>query len=167
MPLKHKVYYALAFLHLALVGLFAAHYAQWGSNNKFMTAMTATGHFTGSNNIFSFFAPDLADQPFVVYDVKDSTGKNYVIDLSGKSPDFLNRVTNIYGYFTVPEARMLMSASLAQFVMNQCPSAEKVRVAMVVQRIPTMKEFRDGERKQWQFWFHRDFQKNQSVAAAH
>ncbi len=164
MPLKHKFCYVLAVLHLAMVVLFAAHYADWGTNNKCMTALTTTGHFTGSNNIFSFFAPSLSDQPFVVYDVKDTTGKNHIVDLSGRSNDFSNRVNNIYGYLTIPEARLLISASLAKFVMNQCPSAEKVRIAMVVQKIPTINEFRNGERNQWHFWFHRDFQKNQSLA---
>lgn len=165
MPLKHKLYYGMAMLHLAMIILFAAHYADWGSNNKLMATLATTGHFTGSNNIFNFFAPSLSDQPFVVYDVKDSTGKNHVIDLSGKSKDFPNRVNNIYGYLTVPEARLIVSASLAKFVMNQCPSAEKVRVAMVVQKIPTMHGFHAGERSKWIFWFHQDFEKSNSLAA--
>jgi hypothetical protein len=30
----------------------------------------------------------------------------------------------------------------------------------VVQQIPDMKEYRKGERSQWRFWFHRDFQRD-------
>lgn len=162
MPLKHKLYYALAIAHLVMIALFASHYAEWGKNNRLMTSLRVAGNATGSNNIFSFFAPALSDQPFVVYDVKDSTGKNHVIDLSGKSLDFSNRVNNIYGYLTLPEARMVVSASLAKFMIGQCPSAEKVRVAMVVQKIPTMEEFRNGDRNKWRFWFHRDFERSPS-----
>jgi len=159
MPVKHKLYFALAILHLVMVGLFAAHSADWGRKNPVVKSLGVVGNFTGSNNIFSFFAPGLSDQPFVVYDVKDSSGKNHVIDLSGSSRDFSNRVNNIYGYLTIPEARLIISASLAKFVMNECPTAEKVRVAMVVQKIPGMPEFRKGERSKWVFWFHRDFER--------
>ncbi|MEO6000129.1 MAG: hypothetical protein ABIN89_25040 [Chitinophagaceae bacterium] len=167
MPLKQKLYYALAILHLLMVALFAAHSADWGRNNRIIKSLGAVGNFTGSNNIFSFFAPGLADQPFVVYDVKDTTGINHVIDLEGSSRDFSNRVNNIYGYLTIPEARMIISASLAKFVMNECPSAEKVRIAMVVQKIPTMPEFRKGERSKWVFWFHRDFERSLPLASVH
>jgi hypothetical protein len=48
--------------------------------------------------------------------------------------------------------------------MNQCPSADKVRVAMVVQKIPTIKEFNAGERNKWVFWFHQDFERNNALA---
>ncbi|MEO8765523.1 MAG: hypothetical protein ABI416_14590 [Ginsengibacter sp.] len=161
MPLKHKLYFSLATLHLVLIGLFASHLGEWGrAEHPVMKAVSCLGDYTGSNNIFSFFAPGLSDQPYVVYATKDATGKERVLDLKGNSPDFTNRINNIYGYLTLEEGRSVFSASLAQFVLQRYPSADKIRVAMVVQKIPTMDEFRDGKRSQWHFWFHRDFEKN-------
>ncbi len=166
MPLKHKIYYGFAIFHLIMVALFAAHAADWGSNNKIVKILGNVGNFAGSNNIFSFFAPGLSDQPFVVYDLKDTTGKNHVIDLKGSSREVSNRINNIYGYLTIKEGRLIISASLAKFMLHQYPSAEKVRVAMVVQKIPSMSEFSKGERSKWHFWFHRDFERNRSLAVA-
>ena len=161
MPVKHKILYSLAFVHILMVALFASHFAEWGKmNNPVAKVASTVGSYTRSNNIFSFFAPALSDQPYVVYAIKDTLNKEKVIDLTGKSLDFTNRVNNIYGYLTIPEARSIISASLGRFILDQYPSAEKIRVAMVVQQIPDMNEFRKGERCQWRFWFHRDFQRD-------
>jgi len=160
MPLKHKLYYALAAFHLLMVALYATHFAAWGNaDNKVFDTMGKVGKFTGSNNIFSFFAPGISDQPYVVYAIKDSTGKEQLIDLTGNSLDFTNRLNNIYGYLTLPEARSVLSASMAQTILNLHPSASEIRVAMVVQKIPTIDEYNQGNRVQWQFWFQKDFRK--------
>ena len=166
MPRLHKIYYALAVIHLVMIALFASHFAEWGKPNlKITKVLTTAGNYTGSNNIFSFFAPGLSDQPYVVYALKDTLKKEQIIDLNGDSPDFSKRINNIYGYMTIKEARPVIAASLARFVLNRYPSSEKIRIAMVVQQIPDMEEYRDGKRCQWRFWFHRDFQKDSSFVA--
>lgn len=125
--------------------------------------MSTLGDYTGSNNIFSFFAPELSDQPYVIFAAKDSIGKERMIDLKGKSPDFTNRLNNVYGFMTLDEGRDVFAASLAQFVLKNNPDIEKIRVAMVIQQVPHMQEFREGKRNRWKFWFDRDFQKNASI----
>jgi hypothetical protein len=166
MPVLHKIYYALAALHLVMISLYAGHFAEWGKPALPVSKMAATaGRYTGSNNIFSFFAPGLSDQPYVVYTVQDTLKKDHIIDLKGKSPDFSKRINNIYGYLTIKEARPVISASLARFLLDQCPASSKIRIVMVVQQIPQMDEYRDGKRCQWRFWFHRDFQRNNLVAS--
>ncbi|HRH48377.1 MAG TPA: hypothetical protein PLP23_06485 [Panacibacter sp.] len=158
MPLKHKIYFGLAALHLVMIALFSTHFADWSNrDNSAVKALSVAGNYTGSNNIFSFFAPGLSDQPYVVYTVKYKNGTEKFIDLKGTSPDFTNRINNIYGYLTLPEARSVLSASLAQSLLQHYPDAEKIRVAMVIQQIPDMDAFRNGERNHWEFWFHRDF----------
>jgi len=158
MPLKHKIYFALAGVHLVMIALFSTHFADWGNMNNPATKTLATvGRYTGSNNIFSFFAPGLSDQPYVVYNVKFKDSSERYIDLTGKSPDFTNRINNIYGYLTLPEARGIISASLAQNISERYPDASKIRVAMVVQKIPDMTEYRNGKRSHWKFWFQNDF----------
>jgi hypothetical protein len=158
MPLKHKIYFVLAAVHLFMVALYATHFADWGhTENPAAKTLATVGSYTGSNNIFSFFAPGLSDQPYVVYAVKFKNGKERFIDLKGSSPDFTNRVNNIYGYLTLNEARPILSASLAQSMLQRYPDAAKIRVAMVVQQIPDMQEFRSGERSHWRFWFQNDF----------
>lgn len=158
MPIKHKIYFAMAAIHLVMVALFASHFTDWGKpESKMVKVLGTAGNYTGSNNIFSFFAPALSDQPYVVYAIKDKAGKEQFIELKGTSPDFANRINNIYGYLTLPEARSVLSASLAQAVLQRYPQAEKIRVAMVIQQIPDMQAFKNGERCHWQFWFHRDF----------
>jgi len=150
-----------------MIGLFASHFAEWGNPKNTVTKILSTiGDYSGSNNIFSFFAPGLSDQPYVIYNIRDTLQKEHVIELTGSSPDFTNRVNNIYGYLTLPEARSIFSASLAQYVLNRYPAANKIRVAMIVQKIPTMDEYIKGERCQWHFWFHRDFQRDSSSLTA-
>ena len=164
MKSRYKYVYLLVALHLIMVVLYASHFAEWGAGKSVISRAAGTvGHYTGSNNIFSFFAPGLSDQPYVIYTILDSSGKEYIIDLKGKSPDFSNRVNNIYGYLTLEEGRQIFSASLSRFILNKYPDAQKVRVAMVVQKIPTMDQYRNGERCQWRFWFHRDFQRDSAV----
>lgn len=158
MPLKHKIYFGLAAIHLVMIALFSTHFADWGNMNNSATKTLATvGRYTGSNNIFSFFAPGLSDQPYVVYNVKFKDSSEKYIDLTGKSPDFTNRINNIYGYLTIPEARAVLSASLAQNIKERYPDAAKIRVAMVVQQIPDMTEYSNGKRSHWKFWFQNDF----------
>ncbi|MEO6914574.1 MAG: hypothetical protein ABI151_02105 [Chitinophagaceae bacterium] len=152
--------FILAAVHLLMVAMYAGHFGSWGNpGSKAGTLIGTIGDYTGSNNIFSFFAPELSDQPYVIFATKDATGKEHVIDLKGKSPDFTNRINNIYGFLTLEEGRAIFSASLAQFVSTHYPTTEKIRLTMVVQQIPQMKEFREGKRNQWHFWFDRDFQK--------
>ncbi|MBE7170622.1 MAG: hypothetical protein INR73_08525 [Williamsia sp.] len=167
MPRKHKIFYALAGLHLLMVGLFASHMGEWGRDAPLLKAASKIGDYTGSNNIFSFFAPALSDQPYVVYAVKDTSGHEQLIDLKGSSPDFTNRINNVYGYLTLPEGRDVFAASLARFVSRQYPGADKIRVAMVVQQIPDMSSYRKGERCRWRFWFHRDFKTSNLQTAQH
>ena len=164
MPVKHTIYFVLAALHLLMIALFASHFQQWANAEApAVKALSIVGDYTGSNNIFSFFAPALSDQPYVVYTTKDTAGKEHILDITGTSPDFTNRINNIYGYLTLKEGREIFSAGLAQFVSNQYPGTQQVRVAMVIQQIPTMSAFRNGQRCQWRFWFHRDFQTNSSI----
>lgn len=161
MPLKHKIYYVLAAVHLLMVALFASHIAEWANPHApALSVASKLGDYTGSNNIFSFFAPALSDQPYVVFAIKDSNGREQLVDLKGSSSDFANRINNVYGYLTLDEARPVFSASLARFVARQYPAAAKIRVAMVVQQIPDMNQYRNGERCRWRFWFHRDFATN-------
>lgn len=166
MPLKHKIYFVLAFVHLLMIALYSTHFADWGSRNNIAAKTLATvGSYTGSNNIFSFFAPGLSDQPYVIYAVKFKSGTEKFIDLKGSSPDFTNRVNNIYGYLTLPEAREVLSASLAQSMLQRYPDAEKIRVAMVVQQIPGLEDYRKGARCKWRFWFQNDFGVNTNTTS--
>jgi hypothetical protein len=163
-PILHKVYFLLGGCHLAMVILFAVHF---GETEAVQTGIGKTistvGYYTGSNNIFSFFAPGLSDQPYVVYTVAFSDGKERVVDLTGNSIDFANRVNNVYGYLTMTEGREIFSACLAQSMLKDYPDAEKIRVAMVIQQIPDMESYCRGERSKWKFWFHYDFENRNVV----
>src|SRR4051812_549674 len=164
MPLKHRIYFALAAIHLLMIALFATHFTAWGNmDNPVSKALSTAGNYTGSNNIFSFFAPGIADQPYVIYVTKNKDGKEQFLDLKGKSPEFANRINNIYGYLALPEARSVLSACMAQSVLQRYPESEQIRVAMVIQQIPDMAAYRNGERNHWQFWFYRDYGKDTAL----
>jgi len=163
-PFRHKILYGLALIHLVMVMLFASHFAEWGPmHNPVSRSFSTVGYYTGSNNIFSFFAPGLSDQPYVIYTIRYADGHEEVFDFTGNSPEFTNRINNIYGYLTIEEGRQVFSASLAQAVMRQHEDAQKIRVAMVIQVIPSMTEYQEGQRSRWRFWFHQDFQKDSLV----
>ena len=158
--MRHKVYYIAATLHLGMVALFAAHFAESPLVDTTVgRTLSVAGNYTGSNNIFSFFAPGLSDQPYVVYTLKDNQGKEKLVDFTGRSAEFTSRINNIYGYLTIPESRTILTASLAQALLNQYPLSKQIRVTMVIQDIPTMEEYRLGRRSRWRFWFNRDFQR--------
>ena len=161
MPTKHKIYFVLAAIHILMIALFTTHFTGWANmDNKFLKTIATIGNYSGSNNIFSFFAPGLSDQPYVIYVTKNKKGEENVIDFKGRSPEFAKRINNIYGYLTLSESRPVISASLAQFVLQRYPDAEKIRVSMVVQQIPDMEQYRQGERNHWQFWFYRDYMRD-------
>ena len=137
MPVKHKIFYTLAVIHLVMIALFASHYAEWGKmNHPLSKVMSTAGSYTGSNNIFSFFAPALSDQPYVVYAIKDTANKKHVIDFTGKSLDFTNRVNNIYGSLTIPEARPIISASLGRFARRTSAGIESYQNQSGMDRRP-------------------------------
>jgi len=160
MPIKHKFYYCLAALHLVMIILYTTHFAVWGPmESKTFRAVSIAGNYTGSNNIFSFFAPGLSNQPYVIYTLQDTGGHEKIIDFTGRSPDFTNRVNDVYGYLTIDESRPVLSICLAQAVMKQYTNAKKIRVSMVVQYIPSMREYRQGKRSKWRFWFSNDYEK--------
>lgn len=161
MGLRKKILYAVALLHLCMTALFATHFAGWAPrDNRLAKALETVGNYTGSNNIFSFFAPELSNQPYVVYTIKDEKGNEKVIDFTSESPDFTNRINDIYGYLTIKESRTILSACLAQSVLKKYPAAKQIRVTMIVQYIPTMQAFAAGERSRWRFWFNTDFDCN-------
>lgn len=160
MPFKHKLYYGLAALHLLMIILYSAHFAGWGPlHSKVFKAVSAAGNYSGSNNIFSFFAPGLSNQPYVVYTLKDTGGREEIIDFRGRSADFANRINDIYGYLTIEESRPLLSICLAQAVLKDYPATKKIRVSMVVQYIPSMQQYREGKRSTWRYWFNMDYEK--------
>lgn len=161
MPLKHKIIFVLAAIHVIMIIIYAAHFAERVHIAKPVDkTLEVVGNYTGSNNIFSFFAPGLSNQPYVIYTIKDNKGDEKIVDFTGNSFDFTNRLNDIYGYLTIPESRPVLSASLAQAMLQKYPDARKIRIAMVVQYIPSMEEYVNGQRCKWRFWFNRDFQRD-------
>ncbi len=156
--------YLLAGVHLLMVALYAGHFIEWSPlPGKATTALTTIGDYTGSSNIYSFFAPGLSNQPYVVYVLRSPDGKEKKYDFAAGNAEFANRLNNIYGYYAIPESRDIIAPCLARTLLNQQRDFDAVKVVMVIQYIPNLKEYAAGERTQWHFWFEKVFARDSTA----
>ncbi len=164
MALSLKLRYVLAAAHLLLVALYAAHFVEWSPLPKKVTpVLTALGDYTGSSNIFSFFAPGLSNQPYVVYVLRSADGKEKKYDFTNGNAEFSNRLNNVYGYYAIPESRDIIAPCLARTILQRLPGFDAVKVVTVIQYIPTIKEYGNGERTKWYFWFEKVYAKDSAT----
>jgi hypothetical protein len=146
-----KLLAGLALAHLVLVvcgafgGLDVLKEAPGGQWPRVGTTLS------GAETNFGFFAPAVAssNRPrFVITDgdgqpreVRPDDAPNHEVRIRAASPRHL---------FLVPELRDPIAASWAGQVFGRHPQADAVTVRVEEYVLPTLEEYRDGKRPQWQ-----------------
>lgn len=144
MTLKLKISAVLFGAHLLLSGLYAAHCGDWELDTRVGRLFYFWGEFTGSSNIYSFFAPRVGDQSSVLYTLVDSTGKQNPWMLEGNTHEVSTRVATVYNFVRLPEAGELFCRSFGNNALRMHPDARVVRVCVIQQTMPTMQAFREA-----------------------
>ncbi len=144
MTIKLKIASILAGLHLVLAILFIAHFGDWGLKNNISNYLFYLGEFTGSSNIYSFFAPQVGDQISVLYTLVDSSGKEKPWMLQGETPEVNTRIATVYNFVRLPEGEELFCRSFGNNALRMNPDANKVRVLIIQQTMPTLKAYSDS-----------------------
>lgn len=158
MTAKLKVSALLFGLHLLLAALFAAHFGDWGLDYTGGRQLFYWGEFTGSSNLYSFFAPRVGDQASVLYTLADSSGRQQPILLETPTKEVGIRVATIYNFVRLPEGSSLFSRSFGNTILRLHPEARAARVSLIQQTMPSMTAFRDSmARPRWEMVEWRDY----------
>ena len=141
---KLKIAAALFGLHLLLSLLFAGRFGEWGIQGNFGNFLLFEGEFTGSSNIYSFFAPRVGDQISVLYTLADSMGvqKNWL--LRGKTPEINTRIATVYNFVRLPETDKLFSRNFGNTALRLNPTASVVRVSVIQQTMPSLQNYKNA-----------------------
>jgi hypothetical protein len=155
--MKRTIWLCIAGFHLLVAALHAAHIEEWGVCS-ITKPILAYGDYTGSGNIFSFFAPRIGNEIAVIYTIADSTGHQQVIQLEGDNRECNRRLQTIYNFFSIEEAQPLLARSCADYVLRQ-HSGSMIRITVVGRRMPTMGDYRKGVAPQWTPFIVKDYRK--------
>lgn len=154
---KQFCWLLLAGFHLTIAALHAAHLEEWTDQKPWLLKqLTAYGDFTGSGNIFSFFAPNIGNEIAVVYTLGDGRHQE-VTRLEGANTECNRRIQTIYNFFSIEEAQPLLAKSCAAYMLRQYPSSNVVRVTVIDKKIPEMAAFRAGSQPKWAPFLVKDF----------
>jgi hypothetical protein len=156
---KHICWISLAVFHLTVATLHAAHLEEWATHKSWLLQkITTYGDFTGSGNIFSFFAPQIGNEIAVVYTLADGQ-RQQVTRLENTNTECNRRIQTIYNFFSIEEAQLLLAKSCAAYMLRQHPNSRMVRVTVIGKQIPEMAAFRAGAMPKWEPFLVKDFKK--------
>ncbi|MCF6401266.1 hypothetical protein L3C95_00165 [Chitinophaga filiformis] len=156
---KHLCWIGIALFHLTVAALHAAHLEEWTPHKPWwLKQITTYGDYTGSGNIFSFFAPNIGNEIAVVYTLADDTQQR-VTRLESTNTECNRRIQTIYNFFSIEEAQSLLAKSCAAYMLRQHPSSQMVRVTVIGKQVPDMAAFRAGATPKWEPFLVKDFKK--------
>lgn len=157
MTIKHFCWISIAIFHLTVAALHAAHLEEWTTHKSWLLKqITAYGDYTGSGNIFSFFAPRIGNEIAVVYTLADGK-RQQVTRLESSNTECNRRIQTIYNFFSIDEAQSLLAKSCAAYMLRQNPTSQMVRVTVIGKRVPDMAAFRAGATPKWEPFLVKDF----------
>jgi hypothetical protein len=148
-------------LHLAFVGLGASH-AWPEAVGWFGSLLHLYGSASGASGSYSFFAPGVGSQLRVQLAVVDAAGRTSEEALAtGVSREAELRVGNIVGGlwsdWVERDMQRAVAASLAGTVFGRRPDADTVSVRFESFDLPTMEQYREGQRGEWQSHYQAKF----------
>lgn len=144
-------------VHLLFTALYAARFAEWGAVNPVTNTTFAWGEYTGSSNVYGFFAPRIGEQTSVIYTLVDSMANQKICQLQGRSFEFKNRLNTVYNFLSLKESYDVLCKSFAIQMLKQHPEAVIVRVHIIRQAMPTMEQYRTGQTIHWETIYIKDY----------
>lgn len=150
MSRTHAALTGAACLHLALVICGAARVVPIPTWLPLGRAVETYREYTGANNGYGFYAPAVASEWATAFEVCEGAPAR----CSEAREEVPNRevgllIATIDGMYMEDETRDLVAASWACLQFGRHPRAALVIVKPRVFDIPTMAEYRRGERPQW------------------
>ncbi len=151
MTVRFKLVAGLALAHLVLVvcGAFdVTRLLQQAPGGPLLRLGTT---LSGADTDFAFFAPAVASskRPRLVFTEGDGQAREVRLD-EAPNHEVRVRTATPLSLFLVPELRDPIAASWAARAFDRHPQAHAVTVRVEEHVLPTLKEYRDGKRPQWQ-----------------
>ncbi len=125
-------------------------------------AVRAIRYYSGTDNSYGFFAPAVSDE--MALDFQYSNGKRewtQSLDqcFTGESRQRAGSCVDIFAHIDDEEVQHRTLESWARWALSREPGADKVRVCVKHRVMPTMRDYQDGERPEWQEWAWATFER--------
>lgn len=152
---KKYIWLMLGIVHLGLVAFGAGHLTFWGMG-KAGSWLQSYGEFTGSGRSYTFFAPGVADSVRAEFEMYGEDGELVATDYlePGTTREANLRVINIIETLQNDlddnRYRQLLAMSWAGKMFARHPSAASAVLKVETFDMPSMKEFREGLRYDWE-----------------
>jgi hypothetical protein len=166
---RKYVWLTIGAIHLVLVACGAGHLSYWNMG-LVGSWMESYGEFTGSARSYTFFAPNVADSVRAEFDLYDANDNFLMTDSlrAGTNREADLRVINIIEYLQNDLAdnqyRRLLALSWMGKMFARHPSAVSAFLRVETFDVPSMKEFREGIRYDWEPIYQANFMRKGSDA---
>jgi hypothetical protein len=159
MTRTHALLTVAAACHLALVVCGAAHQRLVDEPHPVGRALRWYGGLSGSDSGYGFFAPGVAGERRLVCTLTDAAGHSWAepLEMRGQGREVDLRVLPLLLMFSEPDLGDAMAASVAAKMFGRFPAATRVTVRVDVCVVPTMEEYRAGDRPTWAVGYEATF----------
>jgi len=147
---KRTLICSLAVLHLALMG-FSMTNPKVDSHNPFWRTVNWYGKLTGASATYSFFSPDIPRElvfHFTVYEpgqvpFETTIQKTANNEVNARLGNILRMIPKSYEHREIVRS---MAASLSASMFRSYPDAQKIGIRTDLFLLPSMADFRRGDR---------------------
>jgi hypothetical protein len=158
---------AFAAGHLFLVACGAAGFGLLPEGTGAEKALRCYGAMTGADNTYGFFAPDVAEEARGFLTITDPDGRSWTEPVvEGDNEEVRLRLSSMYGVAAGGEQRRGLAASWAARAFGRHPEARVITVRIDLYEVPTMEDYRDGDRPEFVTIYERSFVRGEVLAAA-
>jgi hypothetical protein len=138
-----------AVIHLCLVVCGAAklnlHQPFFGD------AIDAYQSYSGAGTSYGFFAPGVAAERRIIWHGYNAKTNTWTTDSEqGPTREVTLRLSTVAGLFSQDGGHDLLAASWAAWMFGKHPDVSTSIIEIQAYVVPTMQEYRDGRRPQWQ-----------------
>jgi hypothetical protein len=158
----------LAAAHVVLVTCGAADILPDGRREPLARPLLWYARMAGADNQFSYYAPEVGDNYRTRFTLRDSNWGEWEAGFENSdSPEARLRLTGIaFGAFAngaatqFPERRVRLVKSWAAAMFSRYPSAVALTAVVEVYELPTMAEYRGGQRPAWKVVYQAQVQRD-------
>jgi hypothetical protein len=125
------------------------------------------GFASGADASFAFFAPAVSSLSRVSLTLRDAQGHEWADMVFGEDGSVYGlRSSAVFDLLEGLSERMLrgLTASWAGMALGRHPAATEARVVIEVEALPTMREWRAGQRPTWLRLYEATFRRNDAAA---
>lgn len=155
---RHKLVVVLAAAHLLLATSSMLGLRQFIPERGPAKLVHIYAQWTGAGSRFNFFAPSINPSMRVGFDVTRGSGEVLQDDLQSSNDSMNTRAYCMLLRFGVKKLQDDLARSWAATMFGRHPDAHRVSVSMSALRMPTMGQYRAGERPEWQELYRADFE---------